>query len=170
VNRVATAATAILLLHATLSLADIYRWEDEAGTVHFTDDVTNIPSSFRGKSTIVVQEAPKSQAPRPADPSVQGQPPPEAGQTYSSPAGGEAATPAFTREELASRAEQLRAKIAAKEKLVKMVEDRQNLALNPDRRRIINPGDLELHNKYQVELPQDRENLRELELRLELFK
>ncbi len=169
-TRVATAAIALLLLHATSSLADIYRWEDEAGTVHFTDDVTNIPSAYRGKSSIVVQEAPKSERPRPAEPSVQGQPLPETGQSYSSPAGGEGATPTLSREELASRAEQLRAKIAAKEKLVKMVEDRQNLALNPDRRRVVNPGDLELHKKYQEELPQDRERLRELELRLELLK
>jgi hypothetical protein len=71
---------------------------------------------------------------------------------------------------VASQVEQVKAKIAAKEKLVQFVEDRQNLVLNPDRRRVLDPGDLELYKKYQEELPQDRQTLEDLENRLESLK
>lgn len=161
--RLATAAIASLLLFATASHAEIYRWEDEAGTVHFTDDITNIPEALRGKSSVVIREAPdsgsrsRSTAPDRARETL----------TPASPAEGEAATPDGDGEEPASRLEQLKSKISAKESFVKMVEDRQNLVLNPDRRRVLNPGDLELYNKYKEELPRDRERLRELELLIE---
>jgi hypothetical protein len=66
--------------------------------------------------------------------------------------------------------EQVKAKIAAKESFIQYVEDRQNLILNPDRRRVLNPGDEALARKYQEELPQDRQTLQELENRLESLK
>jgi hypothetical protein len=159
--RIATAAIAALLLFATASLADIHRWVDEAGTIHFTDDVTNIPEAYRGKSSVVIREAPDTGNPA-AEPDRGGEQ-----SAPASPAEGEAATSAGESEDPASRVEQLKSKIAAKESLVKMVEDRQNLVLNPDRRRVVDPGDLELYNKYKAELPRDRERLRELELLIE---
>jgi len=161
--RIATAAIAALLLFATASLADIHRWVDDAGTVHFTDDLMNIPAAQRDKSSVVIREAPDTGNPAPAAE-------PERVREPSVPAStgeGESAAPAGESEDPASRVEQLKSKIAAKESLVKMVEDRQNLILNPDRRRVVNPGDLELYKKYQTELPLDRERLRELELLIE---
>jgi hypothetical protein len=162
-TRIAAAAVAVLLLFATASPAEIYRWEDEAGTVHFTDDMTNIPEAYRGKSSVVVREAPKAGDQSPAAEATQGGEP----STPAPPAEGETATASGEREELASRAEQLKSKIAAKENHVKFVEDRQNLILNPDRRRVVDPKDIQLYKKYQSELPLDRERLRELELLIE---
>lgn len=161
--RIATAAIAALLLFATASHAEIYRWEDEAGTVHFTDDITNIPEALRGKSSVVIREAPDSGSPsRATEPDRARET-----STPASPAEGEAATPDGESEDPASLVERLKSKIAAKESLVKMVEDRQNLVLNPDRRRVLDPGDMELYRKYRAELPRDRERLRELELLIE---
>ena len=44
-------AAAILVLSLAFvvpSLADIYRWEDESGVIHFTDDLSAIPAKYRG--------------------------------------------------------------------------------------------------------------------------
>jgi hypothetical protein len=81
-----------------------------------------------------------------------------------------AAAAAREKEALAAQVEQLKAKIAAKERLVQTVEERQNLALNPLRSRVLDPGDLDLYKKYQEELPEDRQTLQELESRLEVLK
>ncbi|OGP76080.1 MAG: hypothetical protein A2Z40_02000 [Deltaproteobacteria bacterium RBG_19FT_COMBO_60_16] len=160
-RRCAIVAMALLMLIAADSRADIYKWEDETGAIHFTDDLSNIPSGSRGKATMVIREAPRTAEPLPSVP-----PPPAPAPSPKD----EAAEAAMGKEALASQAEQLKAKIAAKEKLIRFVEDRQNLALNPDRRRVIDPGDLELVRKYQAELPEDRQMLQDLESRLELLK
>ncbi len=167
-KRYAIAALAFFSLLATASLADIYRWEDASGTVHFTDDLSNIPAAFRGKAKMVIREAPRSSESPPPAPAGQGtgQPQPASPPSPEDPA----AAAAREKEEVASQVEQVKAKIAAKEKLLRFVEDRQNLVLNPDRRRILDPGDLELYKKYQEELPQDRQTLQDLENRLESLK
>ncbi len=160
-RRSAIVAIALLMLIAANSRADIYKWEDETGAIHFTDDLSNIPSGFRRKAIMVIREAPRTaEPPAFAPPAPAPAPSPK----------DEAAEAAMGKEALATQAEQLKAKIAAKEKLIRFVEDRQNLALNPDRRRVIDPGDLELSKKYQAELPEDRQMLQELESRLELLK
>lgn len=169
-KRAAVAALALFSLLAADSRADIYRWEDEAGTIHFTDDLSNVPAAFRGKAKMVIREAPRQAEPLPPAPAGQG-----TGQTRQAPPSApspedQAAAAARDREELASQVEQVKAKIAAKEKLIQFVEDRQNLVLNPDRRRVLDPGDLDLYKKYQEELPQDRQTLQELENRLESLK
>jgi hypothetical protein len=168
-RRCAIVAMALLVLFAADSRADIYKWEDETGAIHFTDDLSNIPSGFRGKATMVIREAPRTAEPPPSAPTEKG-----TGQTQASPAPApspkdEAAEAAREKEALASQSEQLKAKIAAKEKLIRFVDDRQNLALNPDRRRVIDPGDLELYRKYQAELPEDQRMLQDLESRLVLL-
>jgi hypothetical protein len=169
-KRYAIATLALLSLLAADSRADIYRWEDEAGTVHFTDDISNIPAAFRGKAKMVIREAPRPEGSPPPAPAGQGTgQPPSAPPPAASPED-PAAAAAREREEVASQVEQVKAKIAAKEKLVQFVEDRQNLVLNPDRRRVLDPGDLELYKKYQEELPQDRQTLEDLENRLESLK
>lgn len=168
-KRYALASLVFLMLLAVESRADIYRWEDHAGTVHFTDDISNIPQQYRGKAKRVIREAPRPPEPPTQAPARQG-----AGQTPPQPPapspGDRAADTAREREELSSQVEQMKVKIAAKERLIRFVEERQNLILNPDRRRVLDPGDLELYRKYQEELPQDRQILQELENRLESLK
>jgi hypothetical protein len=163
-KRLALASLTLFLLVAADSRADIYRWQDEGGTVHFTDDLTNVPAAQRSKAVRVIREAPRPpEAPAQQDP----------GTTRTAPAPSPldaAAAAAREREELASEVEQMRAKIAAKEQLVKTVEDRQNLTMNPYRSRVLDPGDLDLYKKYQDELPDDRIRLKELESRLENLK
>ena len=169
-KRAAVAAIMFFTLLAADSRADIYRWEDEAGTVHFTDELSNVPPAFRGKAKLVIREGPKPvESPPPAPPVQvpgQAQPAPPSAPPREDPE--EAA--ARDREEAASQVEQVKAKIAAKESFIQYVEDRQNLILNPDRRRVLNPGDQALARKYQEELPRDRQTLQDLENRLESLK
>lgn len=156
----------LFLLPAADSRADIYRWEDASGTVHFTDDLSSVPAAFRGKATRVIREAPRTaEPPAPARPAN--------GEAVTAPAPSRedpGAAAARDREELSSEVEQMRAKIAAKEKLIRFVEERQNLAMNPYRSRVVDPGDLELYKKYQEELPGDRQRLQDFESRLESIK
>ncbi len=160
-----------LLLFPAASRADIYRWTDEGGTAHFTDDISNIPAGYRDKATTVIREAPPEPKPAPPPPAPTGRsrkkgtsyaPPPPSGYDES---GG-----AYERDAIASEIEQLKAKIAAKEALIKRVDDRQNLALNPLRARVLDPADLELYKKYKAELPEDRRQLEYLESRLQNLK
>jgi len=169
-KRTLIVALALFSFLAADSRADIYRWEDEAGTVHFTDDISNVPAAFRGKAKIVIREAPRpAESPPPATVGRGTQQTQPAPSTAPSPED-QAAAMTRERDEVASQVEQVKAKIAAKEKLLQFVEDRQNLVLNPDRRRVLDPGDLELYKKYQEELPQDRQTLQDLENRLESLK
>jgi chromosome segregation ATPase len=39
--------TLLFLLTVSLSHAEIYKWVDEKGVVHFTDDITQIPEMYR---------------------------------------------------------------------------------------------------------------------------
>jgi hypothetical protein len=165
VKALALASLSLFLLLAADSRADIFRWEDASGTVHFTDDLSSVPAAFRGKATRVIREAPRAaEPPAPARPANGEATPP------APPREDPAASAARDREELSSEIEQMRAKIAAKEKLIRVVDERQNLAKNPYRSRVVDPGDLELYKKYQEELPGDRQRLQELESRLERIK
>jgi hypothetical protein len=67
-------------------------------------------------------------------------------------------------------AEKLRAKIDAKERFITAVDEKQSLATNPYRNRLVSPSDLELYGKYKEELPGDRERLMALESRLSPVK
>jgi len=66
----------------------------------------------------------------------------------------------------ATQAEKLRAKIDAKERFLRDVDQKRSLATNPYRNRYVSPADLELYGKYKEELPGDRERLTELDSRL----
>ena len=157
-TRITMAAVVFLLMFPTGASADIYRWVDESGTIHFTDDESNIPDAYRGKSSVTIHEPAKSPEQSPDVSAGTGRE-----TTPASPADGSAAAPSVEPETPASEIEQLKSKIAAKEEFIKYVEERRNLALNPDRRRVLNPGDIDLYNKYKEELPRDQERLRELE-------
>jgi hypothetical protein len=155
-------AAAILFVFVVPSLADIYRWEDESGVIHFTDDVSNIPPKYRAK-TREIQKTP-----------------PEAGQPSLSTMGAPAARsgpassprtlnadmldrPLLPQDDDATLAEKLRSKIDAKERFIGGVDEKQALSSNPYRNRFVSPSDLELYKKYKDELPADRERLKALE-------
>jgi hypothetical protein len=141
--------------------ADIYRWEDESGGLHFTDDLSSVPERHRGK----VQDVQKT-PPRGGTVSTIG------GGTGSSPVPAAPVSPlesigaspeAPTRESLEEQAEQLRAKVTAKEQFIDKVDTKRSTLLNPLGNRFVSPEDLELYRKYSAELPGDRERLREIE-------
>ena len=69
-------------------------------------------------------------------------------------------------ERRATAAEKLRAKVAAKEQFLRGVDEKQSLATNPYRNRIVSSSDQELYKKYKEELPADREQLKAIESRL----
>ena len=74
--------------------------------------------------------------------------------------------PAIPEDDDATLTEKLRAKIDAKERFLRGVDEKQSLATNPYRNRFVSPSDLELYRKYKDELPGDRERLKALESRL----
>lgn len=138
--------------------ADIYRWEDESGGLHFTDDLSSVPERHRKK----VQDVQKT---------------PQRGGTVSTIGAGTGSSPvpavpvypldvigaAPARDSLEEQAEQLRAKITAKEQFIDKVDTKRSTLLNPLGNRFVSPEDLELYRKYSAELPGDRERLREIE-------
>jgi hypothetical protein len=158
----------LVLSFPRTSFADIYRWEDDSGVIHFTDDPGNIPQKFRSRQTPVIKGPPasgqpgvstiESPAPQPLEspplPAIDGTP--------------EASIP--DGEDLSGKAEALRAKIAAKEQFMESVDQKRSNILNPLGNRFVSPEDLELYGKYKQELPQDRERLREIESRLPAVK
>lgn len=141
--------------------AGIYRWEDDSGVVHFTDDISSIPSKYKGKAKEILKT------------------PPPSGQPSLSPMGSPSASPAAPApsvktpetaeqpmtpvDDAATQAEKLRAKIEAKEKFIRDVDQKQSLAINPYRNRNVSSPDLDLYRKYKEELPRDQERLKELE-------
>ena len=145
--------------------ADIYRWEDESGVIHFTDDPSAIPAKYRGKSREILKTPPEAGQP---SLSTMGAPSSPPGPSFSPRPSNEETLdrPALPQDDDATLAEKLRAKIDAKERFIRGVDEKQSLATNPYRNRFVSPPDLELYRKYKEELPGDRERLKELESRL----
>ena len=145
--------------------ADIYRWEDESGVVHFTDDPSAIPAKYRGKAREIQKTPPAAGKP---SVSTMGAPSSPPGPPHSpGPSNGETiGRPSLPQDDDATLAEKLRAKIDAKERFIRAVDEKQSLATNPYRNRLVSPPDLELYQKYKEELPGDRERLKELDSRL----
>lgn len=165
-------ACILLLSHAAPSRAEIYQWKDSQGTMHFTDDVTNIPSQYRKSSTLLIREAPSSISPSQTSPPSGGPQSPPSGSVRGTVGTDkeEALSAEQQKEELVSQVEQQRAKIAAKEQHIRAVDAKRSLALNPLRNRFVDPADMDLYTKYRDELPADKEQLKELESRLESIK
>ena len=149
--------------------ADIYRWEDEGGVVHFTDDPSAIPSKYKGKAREILKTPPAAGQP---SLSTMGAPVPSPGQVTPprSSNGEESERSMFPPDDDATLIEKLRAKIDAKERFIRDVDRKRSLAVNPYRNRFVSPADLELYGKYKDELPRDRELLKELESRLSPLK
>jgi len=144
------------------SLADIYRWEDDGGVIHFTDDIGNVPQKYRGRQRPILKGPPPSG--RPSVSTVES-PPRQPSGAPSIPGADETPEPpaANAGGDLSGQAEQLRAKIAAKEQFLEGVDRKRSNILNPLGNRFVSTEDLELYGKYKQELPQDRERLREIE-------
>jgi hypothetical protein len=149
--------------------ADIYRWEDESGVVHFTDDPSAIPAKYRGKSREILKTPPEAGKPSLSTMDAPSSPP---GPSFSpTPSNGETLDrPALPQDDDATLVEKSRAKIDAKERFIRGVDEKQSLATNPYRNRLVSPSDLELYRKYKEELPADRERLKALESRLSPVK
>ncbi|MGE5284729.1 MAG: DUF4124 domain-containing protein [Actinomycetota bacterium] len=160
----AAATLALSLSFAVPSVADIYRWEDEHGVIHFTDDLSAIPAKHRGKAR-EIQKTPPG-AGRPSVSTMGASPAPPGPSLSPNPSNGESPGRPALPEDVATRAEKLRAKIDAKEAFIRAVDEKQSLATNPYRNRVVSPSDLDLYRKYKEELPGDRERLKELEARL----
>ena len=145
--------------------ADIYRWEDESGVIHFTDDLSAIPAKYRKKAREIQKTPPEAGKP---SVSTMGAPSSPPGPSVSPrPSNGERVDrPERTQDDNATLAEKLRAKIDAKDRFLRAVDEKQSLATNPLRNRFVSPSDLELYRKYKEELPADRERLKALETRL----
>jgi hypothetical protein len=156
---------ALFALLVPFASADIYRWEDESGVVHFTDDLSNIPAKYRRKAR-EIQKSPPA-AGQPSHSTMGGSSPPPGPSLSPGPSSGEKIGPLLLPEDDdATLAEKLRAKIDAKERFIRAVDEKQSLATNPYRNRFVAPSDLELYQKYKEELPGDRERLKELDSRL----
>jgi len=155
---------AATVLFATPAVADIYRWEDESGVIHFTDDVSAIPSKYRGKSREILKAPPAEGQPSLSTMDAPSSPP---GPSFSpGPSNGETIRRFPPRDDDATLAEKLRAKIDAKEQFIRGVDEKRSLATNPYRNRFVSPSDLELYRKYKEELPGDRERLKALDSRI----
>ncbi len=165
----AAAILALSIAFVVPSLADIYRWEDESGVIHFTDDLSSIPAKYKGKSREILKSPPGAGQP---SLSTMGAPSSSTGPSISPrPSNGETLDrPALPEDDDATQAEKLRAKIDAKERFIRGVDEKQSLATNPYRNRIVSSPDLELYRKYTEELPADRERLKSLESRLSPVK
>ncbi len=142
------------------SLADIYRWEDESGGIHYTDDIGNIPEKFRGRRKPILKSPPE--AGRPSLSTMEAPPRPTNVFPLSPPEGIAPEEIPPRGEDVTGQAEQLRAKISAKERFIEGVDRKRSQILNPLGNRFVSPEDLELYGKYKEELPQDRERLREI--------
>jgi hypothetical protein len=149
--------------------ADIYRWEDESGGIHFTDDLSTIPAKHRRKAREIQKTPPEAGQP---SLSTMGAPPTPPGPSLSpGPSKGETHDrPAIPEDDDATLAEKLRAKVDAKERFIRGVEEKRSVATNPYRNRFVSPSDMELYRKYKEELPGDRERLKALESRLSPVK
>jgi hypothetical protein len=151
----------LLCSFAGPAAADIYRWEDESGALHFTDDLSSIPEKHRKKAQDVQKTPPRGGTVSTIGGGAGGSPAPA---VPVSPLEALGASPELpTRESLEGQAEQLRAKISAKEQFIDKVDTKRSTLLNPLGNRFVSPEDLELYRKYSAELPGDRERLREIE-------
>ena len=151
------ACLAGIVLSPGQAAADIFRWVDDDGVLHFTDDPASIPASRRGTSSVVIRQDAGSRDAAPAAEAAPAPTPP----TPAAPDPDRDAAPAAG--DPSDEARQLRAKIEAKESFIRQIDAKRSPAGNPYRNRIVDPADLDLYNKYQAELPGDRATLNALE-------
>ena len=169
--RIASIAIGVALLLAVPpppAVADIYRWEDEAGVLHFTDDPSSIPEKYRRRAQEILKTPPSTGKPglstiggsAPSSPAY-------VAPSYPDGGNGGSISPPPSGETIESQAEQLRAKIAAKEQFINRIDTKRSTTLNPLGNRFVTKEDLELYQKYTSELPGDRDRLLEIESRFQ---
>lgn len=153
---VTVAVLSTLLFFSSHSGAQLYRWVDQNGVTHFTDNPQNIPKQFESN---VEQFTPPHITTYAEEKKTEG--------SATSPSwndtAGEVRDSAGSIEELKESINTLKSQIKAKKDLVDYVDDRRNLAKNPLRNRIITENELELYDRYVSELPDDERELEELE-------
>src|SRR5512140_1523950 len=90
--------------------ADIYRWEDDSGVIHYTGDRSTIPAKYRGKSREIQKTPPEAGKPSVSTVGAPSSPP---GPSFSpGPSNGETLTPPSPpQDDDAAAASILRAKI-----------------------------------------------------------
>lgn len=165
----AVSVLALSLSFAAPSPADIYRWEDNAGVIHFTDDPSAVPAKYKGTAREILKSPPAAGQPSVSTMGGAASPPGPSASPVAAPAERETSPP-FPVEDDATAVEGLRAKIDAKERFLRGVDEKQSLSTNPYRNRFVSPPDLELYRKYKEELPGDRKRLKELESRISPVK
>ncbi len=132
--------------------AEIYRWVDENGVIHYTDSLMNIPEKYKNKA----------EKPKLPEINTYEEPSPVVSPATGEEPGAKSTTLGKNLDEIRKELEILKAQIEAKKELIESVENKRNLAINPFRNRIIPPEDLKLYEKYKKELPQDEKRLEEL--------
>lgn len=145
------------------SSADIYRWQDDSGGLHFTDDLSSVPEKYRGQVQDILKTPPPSGKPGLSNIGGSSYPTGDTGAPPSAAEGSGADGSPSPRDTPEAQAEQLRVKIAAKEQFIEQVDAKRSATLRPLGNRFVSPEDLELYRKYSAELPGDRERLREIE-------
>jgi hypothetical protein len=139
--------------------ADIFMYKDDSGTLHYTDKPEKIPPKFRATQKKFLSSPSKNQQP---SLTVLGAPPPSPSQFVPEPNPVSQPIP-DPQENISGQAEQLQARIEAKEKFIESIDLKRSLAVNPLGNKFVSPEDLDLYNKYTEELSQDRQKLQELQ-------
>ena len=60
-ERISTIILSILFI-SQISFAEVYKWVDEKGAVHFTDDITQVPEKYRSKTSNIASPEQKEEA------------------------------------------------------------------------------------------------------------
>lgn len=139
--------------------ADWYRWTDDEGKLHITDDIGTIPDEKRFEMEVFKLTAP-------VDKARQGRPAPEARPSAAAPATGEKAPELYGDEtlqwwketfmKLGREIDELSAAIEAKTKFVEIIESGRRVG------QIYAETDVRTYEAYKAELPGDNARLTEL--------
>lgn len=156
--------------------AEVYKWVDDRGVVHFTDSPENIPPKYRQKtdirrlpSTPITQGAPSAPAPPAVSPgAAAGQPPgrPTPGVPPTTPPGAPPGTTTASSSAQAVEAARgevraLQDALAQKRKYVELFERSRRFGV------IYSQDEIKKYNDYVSEIPRDEGRLKELQARLE---
>lgn len=151
------ALVALLISGApTISSGQVYRWVDQGGVVHFTDNPQNIPDQYRNNA-MEFTPPPITTYAEERDRRVGAVP--QSGLTR----GANRERPSDSAEALEESIRTMKSQIKAKRDLIRYVDERKNLAVNPYRNRIIMKNELELYDRYLQEIPEDERELERLE-------
>lgn len=140
----------------TISSGQVYRWVDQGGAIHFTDNPQNIPVQYRNNAMEFTPPPITTYA------EERGQrvgAVPQSGFTQ----GANRERPLDSAKALEESIQTMKSQIQAKRDLIRYVDERKNLAVNPYRNRIIMKNELELYDRYQQEIPEDERELERLE-------